>query len=164
MLNVYSPSKKSAGTGEGSFHCLAKTFVPESWSFLHNVQMWLKRFKFFKKMFLHKKYLWPPISQFWQLWRKIFAWNTNYICSMPKSDKKNLKISNRYKVLQNFLMEIMNAVLKKVHEKILIIAKDFCSICESIIKLFFKKALPKCSSGHAHCISDKFFEMIPTVD
>ena len=41
--------KKSAGTGEGSFHSLAKRFVPESWSFLHNVQMWLKRFKFFKK-------------------------------------------------------------------------------------------------------------------
>ena len=61
-------------------------------------------------------------------------------------------------------MEIMIAVFEKVQEKILIIAKDFCSMCKSIIKVFFKTTLPKCSSGHAHCSSDKFFEMIPTVD
>ena len=83
---------------------------------------------------------------------------------MPKNGRKNLKYSNRYKVPQNFLMEMLNGVFKNVPEKILRIAKDFCSMCKSIIKLSSKTTSPKCSSEHAQCISDKFFEMNPPVD
>ena len=75
-----------------------------------------------------------------------------------------MKLSNRYKVPRNFLMEILNAVFKNVPEKILLIAKNFWSMCKSIIKFFFKTTPPNCSSGHAQCPFDKFSKNFLPVD
>ena len=59
---------------------------------------------------------------------------------------------------------MIKTVFENVPEKFLRNAKDFCSMCKSIINLFFKITPLKCSSGHAQWLFVKFFENVTQVD
>ena len=94
---------------------------------------------------------------------QIFCIQTEiFFAQCPRLNKKHKFFFKMINIFENFCCKLMNAVFKNVREKSLLVAKVFCSMCNNIIKLFFKPTQPKCSYGHTQYVFDKFFKSFPS--